>query len=198
MKRKRDLLYPLFLYLTPSVSDYFWRNVFEDLSYGICPYGTYIRDGTIYCNIKDKHFSYSFSDKPIDEVIATIIHLFKTKLSISPTTEYVIEHEMMEKALDLFQYKHWKEIKKKNIKDILLTNYILSQRETANLSLFKTQQLATQLQLGFMFKLISNDDIVYDASCGKIKYINGLSSWGWIPLLLLKKRKKENGEFIHI
>jgi hypothetical protein len=174
MRRKRILLYPLFLCLATLVTDYFWRNIFEDLSYGICPYGTYIREGTIYCNIKDKYFSYSFVGKPPDEVVATVIHLFKTKLSVTPSTEYVVEHETMEKALDLFQYKHWKDIKRKNIKDILLTNYIIARRMKEQLSLKKAQHLATELQLGFMFKTITNDDIVYDFTSGQIKYINGL------------------------
>ena len=55
---KFDLLYPILLECCQYISDNFWKNVFEDLAYGKCPYGIFISNSFLYCNYKDKRFSY--------------------------------------------------------------------------------------------------------------------------------------------
>ena len=53
---KRELLYPFFIDCCAFTEDKFWKSVFEDLAYGIAPYGAYVSKGAIMCNYKDKEF----------------------------------------------------------------------------------------------------------------------------------------------
>ena len=53
---KYKLIYPFFIECLQYTSDKFWKNVFEDLAYGITPAGTYINKDFLTCNYKDKEF----------------------------------------------------------------------------------------------------------------------------------------------
>ena len=58
MTIKKEIIYPIFLECCQYTTDIFWENVFEDLSYGKTPYGTYITKDFLCCNYKEKEFSY--------------------------------------------------------------------------------------------------------------------------------------------
>lgn len=165
---KRELLYPNFLLLMQMTEDYFWKNVFEDMAYGVSPYGTSMHNGTLYCNIKDKQFCYVFAGKPQQEVFDTLLHYFRTKLSLTPGREYTTVREAMEQQLQLRNYTSWKEIRKKNIRNILIVNYVLQFAKRCGFTMLQTQKLMNIVSVGFAFKFISNDDIVYDAETQRV------------------------------
>ena len=47
---KNDMIYPIFIDCMRYTDDIFWKNTFEELSYGKCPYGIYISNDN---NIND-------------------------------------------------------------------------------------------------------------------------------------------------
>lgn len=170
---KKDILYPCFLRLVEIIDDYFWKNIFEDMAYGICPYGTYIHQGTLYCNIKDKKISYFFLNKPIDEMRDTILDYFRTKLNITTSKEYAVIRTQIESSLSMSKYSSWKDIRKRNLQTILLMNYALRLAQTHNWATFQTQRFLKSLFTAFTFKTISKDDVVYDSGTCSIETIKG-------------------------
>lgn len=171
---KKDILYPCFLRLVENIDDYFWKNIFEDMAYGICPYGTYIHQGTLYCNIKDKKISFHFLNKPIDEVRDKILDYFRTKLNITTTKEYAVIRKQIESTLSMDRYTCWKDIRKRNIQTILLVNYALRLAKTHNWSVTRTQRFLKTLFTAFTFKTIGKDDVIYDSSTCSIQLIKGI------------------------
>ena len=58
-----EIIYPFFLQCTQYTEDKFWCNIFENLSYGICPYGVYIYNDYLSCNHKVYRFKYHLLNK---------------------------------------------------------------------------------------------------------------------------------------
>jgi hypothetical protein len=158
---KKEILYPCFLRLVAEVEDYFWKNIFEDMAYGVCPYGTFIHQGTLYCNMKDKKISFHFLNKPSDEIRDTILDYFRTKLNINTTKEYASIRTHIEASLSIDHYQSWKEIRKKNIQTILIVNYALSLAKQLNLTTPQTQKVLKALFTAFTFKTIAKEDVQY-------------------------------------
>lgn len=169
---KRDILYPCFLRVLTTIDDYYWKNIFENMAYGVCPYGTFIHQGTLYCNIKEKQISYHFASKPDADIRDTLLHYFRTKLSIGTLSEFMAVRTAMENTLLLSNYTSWKDIRKKNIQTILLINYALHVGKKHNLNINQVQQLFKDICTGFTFKWIDKDDVVYDPTSCSILHIN--------------------------
>ena len=78
MPLRRDVIYPIFLKCIDFIeNDTFWRETFEELSYGNCYQGSYIVKGFICSNIKGKEFIYKFIDKDPEKIFQDVTKLFK-------------------------------------------------------------------------------------------------------------------------
>ena len=83
MPIKKEIVYPIFLECCQYTTDIFWENVFEDLSYGKTPYGTYITKDFLCCNYKDKEFSYKIEkNKDTEQLYNDIFNLLSKKLGL--------------------------------------------------------------------------------------------------------------------
>ena len=87
------------------MEDTFWKYIYEDLSYGKCPYGIYLQNDYICCFIKGKEFSYRIIEDKSD-VLDDIHNLLKNRAGILSDKEKIQQKE------DFFQKKS---IQKKNI-----------------------------------------------------------------------------------
>ena len=87
---QREIVYPYFLHCCSKTADHFWKYIFEDLSYGKTPYGSYINKNFLCCNFKGKNFSYKLDfNKTYDKTFNDIYDLFVKKLGIlSPTDKF--------------------------------------------------------------------------------------------------------------
>lgn len=172
---RKEIVYPIFIKVSQSTTDIFWVYLYEDLAYGICPFGTYIDSDayTINCNFKGKQFIYSFKNKLHSDILTELTHLFTIKLNIFSKIDYLKNRTNFGKGLQLF-YSCWKDIKKKSIKDILIENFVLSLQKQYDLSSIQTKKLLSIINMAFTFKLISNNSIIYDASKCVITNIDGL------------------------
>lgn len=176
MPLRRDVIYPIFLKCIDYIeNDTFWRETFEELSYGNCYQGSYINKGFICSNVKGKEFIYKFIDKDPEKIYQDVTKLFKEKLNIMSRNDRKIlidEFEEVEKNLKAIKNTEWSEIKKKSLKDILFQNFLINAKKTYELSDYQLKKIYNSINLGLMLKSIKNTDIVYEN--GEIKEIKGI------------------------
>lgn len=173
---KRDVIYPIFLKCLPYVEDEFWKETFEELSYGNCYQGSYVSKGFLFSNVKSKEFAYKFIDKEPEKIYNDITKLLKEKLNIMSKNDRSIlinEFEEIEKNIKNIKNVDWNDIKKKSIKDILFQNYIINVKKKYDLRDSQVKCLYNTINLGLMLKSIKNTDIVYVN--GEIQEIKGFS-----------------------
>ena len=174
MTIKKEIIYPIFLECCQYSNDIFWENIFEDLAYGKTPYGTYISKGFLCCNYKDKEFSYKMEQKDSEQLYNDIYLLLAKKLGL------LSQRDKIKKKIDFFNIeeelkegrKNWSSIRKKNIKDLLIENYVIDMKNKYLLSLKQSQYLLSIIFIGMIFKVISVKDIHYEN--GKIEHIDGI------------------------
>jgi len=173
---KRDIVYPIFLKTIKYTVDHFWKDIFENLSYSICPTYTYINKGFLCCNLKGKEFVYKFIDKEPEKIYEDIYFILKDRLNIMSKNERTIllkEFEEVEESIKKIQKCNWNEIKKKGTKDILFQNYLIEMKKQYELSITQIKKLYNIINLCIILKSINNSDIDY--SDGQIKNINGIT-----------------------
>jgi len=167
---KRELLYPFFIDCAVYTNDKFWKSIFEDLAYGIAPYGAYVSKGAIMCNYKDKEFMYRIVKKDPAELYNDIYNIFTNKLNVISKEELLQRKEKIDKVQD--DVIDWCAIKKKNFKDILIENWAISIKKKHNLTIKQTRYLISIIFLGLIFKIFTSKDIVIKN--GAIETINGI------------------------
>ncbi len=176
MPLRRDVIYPIFLKCIDYIeNDTFWRETFEELSYGNCYQGSYINKGFLCSNVKGKEFIYKFIDKEPEKIYQDVTKLFKEKLNIMSRNDRKIlidEFEEVEKNLKAIKNTDWVEIKKKSLKDILFQNFLIKAKKKYELSDYQLKKIYNSINLGLMLKSIKNTDIIYDN--GEIKEIKGI------------------------
>jgi len=169
---RNEILFPIFLQASLCTQDSFWIYLFEDLAYSICPFGSFIDKDTVCCKFKGKQFNFNFTDKPPQVIFEQLCELFKTKLNICSSSDYCTRRL---KFNDILENRHaeWKDIKKKNIKDIFIENYVIDMKLRHGLTNAQAQKFLHTITIGFNFKIITNTDIDYRN--GKIYDIRGVS-----------------------
>ena len=174
MSNNKEIIYPQMLECCEYAIDNFWVNIFEELAYGKCPYGTYINKDFLCCSYKDKEFSYKIDNKDAKIIYNNIYKLLKDKLGILSKKEknrkksnfYEVETKIKNKRFT------WGDIKKKNIKDLLIELYVIDMQKQHCLTRKKAKYLHSIIFIGLAFKVISSKDIHY--SNGKIDKIDGI------------------------
>ena len=175
MPVKKEIIYPIFLECCEFSEDTFWKNVFEDLSYGKCPYGTYITKDFFCCNYKNKEFSYKIEKKEPEILYNDIYELLSKKLGLLSHKDKIkkkIDFSILEDEIKENR-KNWSNIRKKNIKDLLIENYVIEMKKKYSLSIKQSRELLSSIFIGMVFKVITVKDIDY--SDGIIKNIDGIS-----------------------
>jgi hypothetical protein len=174
MPIKREIIYPIFLECCQFTDDKFWENVFEDLAYGKTPYGTYISKDFLCCSYKKKEFSYKIEKKLPKDVYNDVYDLLTNKLGLLSPLEKSkkrkifkdIEEDITESR------KNWNDIKKKNIKELLIELYVTRMKNKHSLTLKQARYLLSIIFVGMIFKVITNKDVHYEN--GKIEHIDGI------------------------
>jgi len=171
---RRDVLYPIFLKCLPYVEDEFWKDTFEELSYGNCYQGSYLSKGFLCSNVKGREFVYKFIDKEPEKIYFDISKLLKDKLNIMSKNDrrvLITEFEEVEKNLKNLKNTEWNDIKKKSTKDILFQNFLIDAKKRYELRDSQLKCLYNSINLGLMLKSIKNTDIIYKN--GEIQEIKG-------------------------
>lgn len=172
---KKELLFPCIYKCCSIISDIFWKSIFEDLSYGICPMGTYISKDLLISCIKGKEFTYKISDLKDTEILyKELYELFTIKIGLFSNKEYREKLAIFEQFQEKIKINtnDWGKIRKKNIKDLILDKYIVENMKKYSLGYPIMKKILALIYLSFQFKIIVNKDVEF--SEGKIIKINGI------------------------
>lgn len=174
MTVKKDIIYPIFLECIELIEDRFWENIFEDLAYGKAPYGTYISKDSLCCNYKDKEFIYKIEKKNPKQLYNDIYLLLSKKLGILSQQDKLIkkiDFQNIEEEIKQGR-KNWANIRKKNIKELLIENYVINMKNKHSLSIKQAKNLISIIYISMIFKIITVKDIHYND--GVIEKIDGI------------------------
>ena len=171
---KKELLYPIFLECCQHADDTFWENIFEDLAYGKAPYGTYISKDFLCCGYKKKEFSYKIEKKTSDIIYKEIYALLTKRLGLLSQREKVKKKKVFTDLEDSIKdtRKKWSDIKKKNMRELLIELYVTRMKNKHMLSSKQAKYLISIILIAIVFKVITAVNIHY--SDGRIKSIDGI------------------------
>jgi hypothetical protein len=171
----KEIIYPVFLECSALAIDKFWENIFIELSYGRTPYGTYISKNFLCCNYKGKEFSYKIENKDVEQLHNDIYQLLNTKLGLLSQNEKLkkrINFDDLEENIKESR-KTWVNIRKKNIKDLLIENYVIKMKNSYELTFTQSKHLLSFILISIIFKITTAKDI--DFRDGQIHSIKGIS-----------------------
>lgn len=173
MPIKKHILYPFFLKIAMDSKSEFWRNVYENLAYGITLENCYIQNNHLCYNRDSEILSVKLdkNDISIEEKITKLINeeniLTENEKNLMKIDIYVTSY--MENNYD----NKWFNIKKKNIKDILIEKFVINNKKKYNLSIKQAKILLSFLVIALIFKAITHNDINY--SNNNINDISGIT-----------------------
>ena len=171
-----ELIYPTLLKCCEFNVDSFWKFIFEDLAYARPPYGTFIVKDFICCNYKNKEFSYKIDEEKDPQVLYNEIYdLLANKFGLMSDEDKKIKRIEFEQTQADFHEnmcENWNSIKKKNIKQNLIENFVINMKKKHKLNKKNVKKLLSLICIGIMFKTIGNNDIEY--SPGEILSIDNI------------------------
>jgi len=176
MPIKRDIIYTRFLECSNYATDQFWENIFEELAYGKCPYGTYISKDFLCCNFKNKDFNYKIEkNKDALVIYNEVYNLLTTKLGLLSQNDKQKKRKAFKDFEDNIKdsRKCWNDIRKKNIKELLIEIYVTDMKVKYNLSIQDSRYLLSLIYMAMLFKVISSNDIIYEND--RIVNVKGIS-----------------------
>jgi hypothetical protein len=157
--------HPIFLRCCQYLSDPFWIYLFEDMAYGKCPYGIILKDNCIYSVLKNREFTYSLlqSDKDTKTMCEDLCTIFSSKLHLlSQKDHFRYRTECQDYVTNYMNNMYqWNDIRKKSLKDLLLEQYSLTQKQKYNYSYAFTRKLFAIVFIGIQFKTILSKHIHY-------------------------------------
>lgn len=174
MPAKREIAYPVFLEACQYTEDAYWENIFEELAYGKAPYGTYISKDFLCCSYKRKEFSYKLEKKDAKTVFEDVYSLLTNKLGLLSQRERLDKRKAFSEYEDTIKDSRqtWTDIKKKNIKELLIELYVVRMKKKHSLSLKQSRHLLSIITVALCFKVLTGDDICYKD--GQIASIEGI------------------------
>jgi len=175
MPIRKEIIYPIFLECCQYADDTFWENIFEDLAYGKAPYGTYISKDFLCRNYKKKEFNYKIENKEASKMYDEVYSLLTKKLGLLSQKEKVKKRKAFIDAEESIKEsrKNWSDIRKKNIKELLIELYVTRMKNKHSLSIKQARYLLSIIMISLIFKVIVAEDIDYrDGSIHRIEGID--------------------------
>lgn len=171
---KNNIIYPIFYECIKFTDDDFWKNIFEELSYGKCPKSIYISGNNIYSTNKRKNFSYVIdnNNKNPEDVFNDIRDLLMNNTSICSTKDISKKKEQIKENAVVDNYSSWSEIKKKNIREIYIIKFVIRMKRKYDISWPAARQLYSIIQIAFLYKTQCSKDVIF--TNGRIESINGI------------------------
>lgn len=159
----KDLKYPHFLKCIEFTDDIYWRNIFEELAFGIPPYNTFIRKEYLISNIKNKEFNYKIDkDEDSKKVFNDLYDILYNKFGL------ISDIQIKEDEISFENHN-----KKKTLKYSVIEEYCNSMRQKHDLSTSITKKLLNYINLSLTIRNIIPDNIIYDDN-GYIIEIEGI------------------------
>lgn len=172
-KIKREIGHPIFLEVAGLATDPFWKMLYQDFAYQTYPIGIQIDQHVVLSTFKGQQFNYDFSAKMADEICSELTHLLRTKRKIYSKKDTLSQRDNFA-HLRFQPVGGWRSIKKKNIKDILIENFIIRFRQKYNLTLKQSQLFHRFINIQFYFKRIVNENVHYGSDSCTIEQIDNI------------------------
>lgn len=176
MSVKKEIIHPIFLDCVKFAEDIYWKQIFQDMAYGITPYGTYFNKGFLCCNFKNKEFTYKIENKDPEILYNEIYNILKNKVGIYSSNDKIFmleDFKKIENEIKKTQLNKWNNIKKRTTRDFIIENYVIEMKKKYNLNNVESKNLLNLIQIGLVFKTINSKNIRYED--GRILDINVLS-----------------------
>lgn len=166
-KQTTSILNPVFLEIREYATDPFWKKIFTDLATGNTSFGLHITTKTICCSDPKKKFRYVLNKSP-KTMFKNIQHLLIDKIGLQSTHEKKIHLE--NEKIDV-THLEWSKIRKRNVRNMLLEDYVLLLKKQYDLTIEKTRHVLNLLHTGLFFKWITSKDIIFKPNSYHIKTI---------------------------
>jgi hypothetical protein len=174
-KSNGEILYPIFLQCVEYSLDKFWSKIFEDLAYGNTPHGVYFNRDCLCCGKgKTGESTHVLDMKDPKKIYNNVYTMLNTSLGMmSPDERLQKKKEFLDmEENNKCSLNKWSDIKKKNIKDLLIELYAVKMKQTHNLSIKQTQYLTSFICMALLFKAITQNHI--EMKDGRISNIVGI------------------------
>ena len=157
------------------IEDQTWKNIFNEASYGKFPRGFMYKDGFLIHRIKNKTCRIEINSQA-DVVLSECMAFFKLKGGIMSQNDQKKAREDFERHLiesgALYPTK-WSEIKKKKIRDVLISTFVVRIAKEIDLNDEERKDLRNKIYLGMILGCFGNEQIELDK--GYIASIAGLN-----------------------
>lgn len=170
MKKHRELIYPVFLEASMYCIDKYWKNVFEDLAYGIPPLNMYVSRDYLICKMPKREFTVylKFSDDP-KTIYDKLYTIFSERMGMYSPFGNCINNSAVTSSIS-----KWSEIKAhKSIRDVMICEYVINMTQQYNLDSDQAIKLEMLIQLLIVLKIIGDQEI--QIVHGHIIHIEGIS-----------------------
>jgi hypothetical protein len=174
--RGDDIIHPIFLNCCRLSVDKFWENIFEDLAYGVTPYGSYIQNNAInYKSRAGVTVSVIIYNDNAELTYSNVYDMFFNTMKIS-SPEQRINAQTTFKAIEdecATNRESWGDIKKKSTKEILIDMFVIRMQNLNNIPLQEIKRLRSRISSAMLFKVIDGSDMIMVD--GEIESINGIT-----------------------
>ena len=171
-----DIVHPIFLQSSQHSVDKFWEKIFEELAYGITPYGVYSTNTTINCKTKTGAMASVFIDTVDPKATHDAVYdMFYNILGIMSPAERINKLNVIKNTNEenTTIVETWSDIKKKNTKELLIEIFVIQSKNKYKLAMKQARFLSSVIFMSLSFKTINSDDIHLEN--GLIKSIDGIN-----------------------
>jgi hypothetical protein len=172
--------FPQFAEYLDFTVDPYWCKIFENCSKGKFPKRSGFDEtrgdfGSVWLRDKEMHWYRLLGESETDYL--ELKKLFKDYLklkSIQDRSETRDQFNRLKKELDKSYTGDWKNIKRKNIRDSLIRQYILRLKGEYDLAVNDTIKLSKEIRQCILFGWITPDHIEYSGETRRIENITSL------------------------
>jgi hypothetical protein len=174
---EKDVLWPLLYQASAQIDDEYWQKFFVDLSKGKSTKRIYMTNAHVTYNNKRTSFSYKYDDKSPFEIANELKKLISETLCLFSKTDMSMDREDYKhlscEFKDVSAENNWKKIKTRKMKDHLIFNYVIAQKEAFNLHWAQAREAYELINNSlFVTHTIKSKDI--NMNEGEIVSINGI------------------------
>jgi hypothetical protein len=169
-------VFPLFLQASQHATDPFWTHLFEQMAHAKYPSGIYFDPTSqiIFCKLKGKEGMLSLESIASDPTLVyqETRSFLQEKVGLHSQQEHFVQLQQFRDRL-VQPHESWIQVRKKNIRDLLLEQYVVSLRTLYQLSFRQLRHLYSLLLMGVQFKKVLPHHIRFE--WGKIQSIEGVT-----------------------
>lgn len=140
----RDVQFPLIYQASELIDDEYWKGFFVELSKGKLSRRVHIDSRYVSHSTKKSSFNYCYEGKTPQEIANELPKLIGNSLLIMSKSDWNKEQEekatITNKFKDVKVENNWKKMNNKNLRDHLITKFVLKQQIEHNLNTVETQR----------------------------------------------------------